>query len=128
MNDHPTPLELIQAANEELKRELLPNARPDQLYTLRMIANALGIAARELTTQDKDQAEETHGLNLLYDSNTPFDDLAQRNQQLAHDIRHGAFESNIARQEQLQQHLVSTARRKLAAAYPKSLKDLKIIK
>ena len=128
MNDHPTPLELIQAAADELARELLPTARPDQLYTLRMIANALGIAARELTTQDKDQAEETHGLNLLYDSNTPFDDLAQRNQQLAHDIRHGAFESNIARQGQLQQHLVSTARRKLAAAYPKSLKDLKIIK
>ena len=46
MNDHPTPLELIQAANEELKRELLPNARPDQLYTLRMIANALGKIGR----------------------------------------------------------------------------------
>ena len=124
MNDHPTPLELIQAAGDELARELLPKARPDQLYTLRMIANALGIAARELTTQDKDQAEEARGLNLLYDSNTPLDDLAQRNQQLAHDIRHGAFESNIARHGQLRQHLVSTTHRKLAAAYPKSLKSL----
>ena len=64
MNDQPTALELIQAAGDELARELLPTARPDQLYTLRMIANALGIAARELAAHDKDSVDETRGLNL----------------------------------------------------------------
>ena len=65
MTDHPNALELIQAANDELARVLLPNARPDQLYTLRMIANALGIAARELAAHDSDTTTETRGLNLL---------------------------------------------------------------
>ena len=123
MNDHPTPLELIQAANDELGRTLLPDARPDQRYAMRMIANALGIAARELTAHDKDSIDETRGLNLLYvhDSQTQFDDLAARNRLLARDIRSGNFETDIARHAQLRQHLVSTARQKLAAAYPKAL-------
>lgn len=122
MNDHPTPLELIQAANEELKRELLPNARPEQLYTLRMIANALGIAARELAVQDADAVEETRGLNLLYNDHGAFADIASRNRKLALDIRHGAFESDAAEQGQLRRHLTLSARRKLAAAHPKSFK------
>ena len=127
MNDHPTPLELIQAAADELARELLPTARPEQLYTLRMIANALGIAARELAAHDKDSVDETRGLNLLYihNSDTQFDDLTARNRQLARDIRAGVFENDIARHAQLRQHLLSSARRKLAAAYPKGLETNK---
>ena len=123
MTDHPNALELIQAANDELARVLLPSARPDQLYTLRMIANALGIAARELATHDSDATTETRGLNLLYPDHAMSGDLVERNRQLAQDIRTGAFEGDIARHAQLRQHLVSAARRKLAAAYPKGLKD-----
>jgi hypothetical protein len=124
MNDHPNALELIQAANDELARTLLPLARPDQLYTLRMITNALGIAARELSAHERDASDETRGLALLYAGNKTekgFDSLDARNRQLARDIRTGAFESDITRHAQLRQHLVSTARRKLAAAYPKGL-------
>lgn len=123
MNDHPNALELIQAARDELARELLPQARPDQLYTLRMIANALGIAARELAAQDTDANAETRGLNLLYTDHAHFDDLPARNRQLARDIRNGTFEADTARHAQMRQHLVVTARRKLAAAYPKGLEE-----
>ncbi len=121
MNDHPTPLELIRIANQTLIDAVLPGAKPEQLYPLRMIANALGIAARELDAHDKNAADETRGLNLLYNDNTNFADLQVRNRQFAGDIRRGAFETDLAQQAQLRQHLIVTARRKLAAAYPKGL-------
>lgn len=124
MNDRPTPLELIQIANDTLAREVLPDAKPEQLYNLRMIANALGIAARELAAHDKDIADETRGLNLLYNDNKNFDDIKARNKQFAQDIRRGRFETDIAQQAQLRQHLIIIARRKLAAAYPKGLQAI----
>ncbi len=123
MNDHPTPLELIHIANATLAAEVLPGARPDQLYPLRMIVNALGIAARELEAHDKDIADETRGLNLLYNDNKNLDAIGVRNRRFARDIRHGVFESDIAREAQLRQHLIVVARRKLAAAYPKGLQS-----
>lgn len=121
MNDRPTPLELIRIANDTLARDVLPDARPEQLYPLRMIANALGIAARELETHDKNTADETRGLNLIYNDQKNFDDLKARNRQFAADLRRGAFEANRAQEAQVRQHLVVIARRKLAAAYPKGL-------
>lgn len=123
MNDQPTPLELIRIANQTLQSDVLPGAKPEQLYPLRMIANALGIAARELEAHDRDAADETRGLNLLYNDSRNFDDLHTRNRQFARDIRSGAFEADLARQAQVRQHLVLTARRKLAAAYPKGLQS-----
>jgi Domain of unknown function (DUF6285) len=129
MNDRPTPLELIRIANDTLTTQVLPGAQPQQLYALRMIASALGIAARELAAHDKDATDETRGLNLLRnDSDNDGDsgskipgDLVTRNRQLARDIRAGMFEDGGAREAQLRQHLIVTARRKLAAAYPKGL-------
>ena len=127
MNDRPTPLELIQIANDTLAREVLPGAKPEQLYPLRMIANALSIAARELAGHDQDAADDRRGLNLLYNTSKNddmlFHDDKARNRQFAQDIRGGAFENNIAREAQLRQHLVITARRKLAAAYPKGVQS-----
>ncbi len=123
MNDRPTPLELIRIANQTLQTEVLPGAKPEQLYLLRMIANALGIAARELEAHDRDAADETRGLNLLYNDAKNFDELNVRNRRFAKDIRCGTFEAGNAQEAQLRQHLVVTARRKLAAAYPKGLPE-----
>jgi hypothetical protein len=123
MNDRPTPLELIRIANQTLQTEVLPGAKPEQLYPLRMIANALGIAARELEAHDRDAADETRGLNLLYNDAKNFDELNVRNRRFAKDIRCGTFEAGNAQEAQLRQHLVVTARRKLAAAYPKGLPE-----
>ena len=125
MNDRPTPLELIRIAHETLTSDILPGAQPEQLYPLRMIANALGIATRELEAHDQDAANETRGLNLLYNETQNFDNLGTRNRRLALDIRCGTFENGAAQKAQLRQHLVVTARRKLAAAYPKGLQDNK---
>jgi hypothetical protein len=123
MNDHPTPMELIRIANQTLQSDVLPGAKPEHIYPLRMIANALGIAARELEAHDKDVTDETRGLNLLYNDHKNFDDLAVRNRRFASDIRSGTFEGGAAQEAQLRQHLVLIARRKLAAAYPKGLQS-----
>jgi hypothetical protein len=121
MNDHPDALELIRIANHTLANEVLPDAKPEHVYALRMIANALGIAARELQSQTANAAAETRGLNLLYSETREPSELHTRNRQFALDIRRGAFESSSAQAAELRQHLVTTARAKLAAAYPKGV-------
>jgi hypothetical protein len=121
MNDHPDALELIRIAYQTLAQDILPDALPEQRYTLRMIANALGIAARELEARDADTTMETRGLDTLYGETNNAEDLHQRNRQLSRDIRRGVFESYSAQPEKLRQHLIATARAKLAAAYPKAL-------
>lgn len=121
MNDRPNALELIHIANATLASDILPDAKPEQLYQLRMIANALGIAARELAAHDLNVEQETHGLNALYGDTKPPDALPARNRRLALDIRRGQFESSDAQASALRRHLLATARAKLAAAYPKGL-------
>ena len=121
MNDHPNALELIRIAHQTLASDVLPNAKPEHLYALRMIANALGIAIRELESHDANAASETSGLNALYRETKDTEDLHARNRQFAQDIRSGAFESSGAQEADLRQHLVATARAKLVVAYPKAL-------
>ncbi len=123
MNDRPNALELIRIADQTLAQEILPGAQPEQRYTLRMIANALGIAARELESHDKNTGEEMRGLNLLYNEAQNAAALHACNRQLALDIRHGKFESNTDQEARLRLHLLTTARAKLAAAYPKGLQE-----
>ena len=125
MNDHPNALELIRIANQTLQSAVLPDAKPEHVYPLRMIANALGIAARELEAHDSDTASETQGLDALYGNPLNASDLHNRNRQFASDIRHGKFEHDAAQAAQLKQHLIATARAKLSAAYPKGLPENK---
>jgi len=121
MNDRPDALELLRIANHTLTQEILPGAKPDQLYTLRMIANALGIAARELESRDVDIASESHSLAALYENTAQTGTLRQLNQALARDIRAGKFEQSAGQEAQLRQHLIKAARAKLAITYPKGL-------
>ncbi len=125
MNDRPTALELICIANETLTRSVLPDASPEQQFALRMIASALGIAGRELETHAKNDGDEMQRFNTLYAAiGGPAiggHDLQSRNRKLALDIRHGLFENNPEQQAQLRQHLLVTARAKLAVSYPKGL-------
>ncbi len=121
MNDRPDAAELISIARQTLLSEVLPDAKSEHLYALRMIANALGIAARELEAQEADIAVETQGLDAFYGDARNSGDLQARNRQLARDIRRGAFEQSNAQETELRRHLTATARAKLAAAYPKGL-------
>jgi hypothetical protein len=121
MNDHPDALELLRIANHALMHEVLPDARPEQRYTLRMIGNALGIAMRELESHGTDAEIEMRGLSALYEGKTCAGTPLQRNQQFSRDIRAGGFEKSTEQETQLRQHLIAVARAKLAVAYPKGL-------
>lgn len=70
---------LIALAAETLKSEIVPGLAPEQRYAAAMIANALDIARREITTADESPLWEL--LDQAYDDGdgTP--------QQLAMDIR-----------------------------------------
>ncbi len=125
MNDHPNALELVRIAHQTLAQDVLPSAKPEHIYALRMIANALGIAARELESHDANTASEVRSLDALYGETQNTLDLHSRNRQFAQDIRRGAFETRSAAVATLRQHLLATARAKLAAAYPKGLSALK---
>lgn len=72
---------LIALATETLKAEIVPTLAPEQRYAAAMIANALDIARREITTAD--EAPLWAILDQVYDDGdgTP--------QQLATDIRAG---------------------------------------
>jgi hypothetical protein len=123
MNGHPNALELLRIANHTLTQEILPDAKPEQLYTLRMIANALGITARELESRDADMASESRSLAALYENTAQTESLQQLNQALARDIRGGKFEQSAEQEMQLRQHLLSVARAKLAITYPRALSE-----
>jgi hypothetical protein len=124
MNDRPDALELLRVVNHTLAQEILPTATAEQLYTLRMIANALGIATRELEAQDVDTASEAQGLGRLYGETRDINGLSMHNRQFAADIRSGRFEADGKQESDVRQHLLAVARAKLAAAYPKGLASL----
>jgi hypothetical protein len=124
MNDRPDALELLRAVNHTLAQEILPTATAEQLYTLRMIANALGIAIRELEAQDVDAASEAQGLGRLYGETREINGLSMNNRQFAADIRSGRFEADGKQESDVRQHLLAVARAKLAAAYPKGLASM----
>ncbi|MEJ2027964.1 MAG: DUF6285 domain-containing protein, partial [Limibacillus sp.] len=48
MNDRPNALELLEEAQRLLKEELAPSLQGKQRFHALMVANALGIAGREL--------------------------------------------------------------------------------
>ena len=121
MNDRPDALELLRIANQTLTEEILPDAKPQQLYTLRMIANALGIAARELESRARDDAAEARGIAAFYGAQDLPAELPALNRRFAQAIRAGRLEQSAAQEAQLRQHLLASARAKLAVSYPKGL-------
>ena len=76
-----TPETLIALAAETLKAEIVPGLSPEKRYAAAMIANALDIARREITTTDEGP------LWAILD--TAYDDGDGTPVQLATDIRAG---------------------------------------
>ena len=61
-HDRPGPAELIEAAREFLEQELLPTLDDQRLRFRALVAvNALGIAARELASEEPGLSEEELG-------------------------------------------------------------------
>lgn len=126
MNDRPTAEELLRAVERFLEAEAVPALEGPARFHARVAANVVAMVARELETEDAQQAEEWAGLaRLLDEAEAPLpreraarrEALAARNAALAERIREGGADAGSFRREVLA-HLRRTGDAKLAVSRP----------
>jgi len=100
MLEKPDAPDLLATAREVVLKELLPALPPEKGFAARMVANAIGIAARAM------QAEAT-----------PERDLAA----LAREIREGAHDPGSATHAEVAAFLRDYARRRAEVSAPRAL-------
>lgn len=91
MRERPDGAELLAIAREVLRKELLPLLPKDKAYDALMIANAMGIAERQLQQGDVPQQKEKAELAALLDTQA---ELAELNREFAARIRRGEFDDS----------------------------------
>lgn len=127
MRDRPFGADLIAAARQTLLDDVLPHLPGEKRLAGLMIANALGIAAREAKAGERPLREAVSALAALYgaqgsprgeDAEAHFRDLAM---QVVRDLRAGGMAPERA--ARLHAILVAFARARVAEANPKYLAD-----
>lgn len=126
--DRPDGAALLAEARRVLLEMLLPLLPADRRLDALMIANAMGIAGRELEGADRAPREALARLCALYGETPPAppdgglrDSLAALERRLAADLRAGAFDSG-AKRDALRAHLRATTAARLTVSNPKLLK------
>src|SRR6218665_2737563 len=107
MRERPDGADLLAIAREVLRKELLPLLPKDKAYEALMIANAMGIAERQLQQGDVPQQEEKSGLAVLLASQA---ELAKLNREFSTRIRRGDFDDNASAQALLWEATVQRVR------------------
>ncbi|MFQ5993816.1 MAG: DUF6285 domain-containing protein [Acidiferrobacterales bacterium] len=126
MPDRPVGAELLVVARETLLKELLPEITDECRYSALMVANAIGIAARE-AKDGKAVAElelqmftELYGASCVGTNKTTARQLAALEARLARDIRAGRFDGKTG--ERLREMLFAHVQARLRISNPKYLK------
>lgn len=127
--DRPEGQLLLDIARRVLLEELVPLLPEEKRLDGLMVANAMGIAAREQEAGGAPLRAALGRLVAIYGEQVPAalsdaeasDMLARLNRRLAGDIRAGAFDSG-AKRDALLAHLEATTRARVAIANPKVLK------
>jgi len=122
--EQPDALELIDVARETLLEQVLPELEGDARYRALMIANALGIAHRELASGDAAAPAELDSLRGLYEleagAGEPRDEaLARLEARLARDLRRGVLDGGP--QYAVRRWLRARIESRLAISNPKLL-------
>jgi hypothetical protein len=123
MQDRPTAIELLKAAQEFCERDLQPALTGRVRFHARVLQNVLGIIERELAGEEEALNNEWERLRhiLHKDDTIPAmgsalaDQVKRWNTELAAGIRAGAFD---ARSDDLIDDLSATVAEKLAIANP----------
>lgn len=126
MRNRPRAEHLLQSARELLLRELFHALPAEHRYAARMIANTMGIAARELAAGDEPLEGELARLCELLDQSPPAvsgrpvleRETEARNRELVRRIRAGDYD---AAPRALHDHLLATTIDKLRESNPKYL-------
>ncbi|WP_157264839.1 DUF6285 domain-containing protein [Azohydromonas aeria] len=136
MRDHPDGAELLQAARALLRDAVLPALPAEQRHNALMIANALGIAERQLRAGDAPALAEWRSLRSLLGIGLDGDDedpcappaadeleatLAGLNRVLVQRIRAGEADPGQPLHAGLMHHLESVALQRVAESNPKAL-------
>lgn len=117
MRERPDGAELLATARELLRQELLPLLPKDKAYQALMIANAMGIAERQLQAGSVPQAKEQAELVALLGQEGELPVLTRA---FAQGIRRGEFDHNAEAQQLLWQSVLQRVREstpKVLAAY-----------
>lgn len=114
MTDRPHAPELLQAVAQFLRERVLPATEGALAYQVRVAANALAIAQREVEQGDNAQAREAAGLRTLLGADTPAE-LEAANRLLCERIAAGAMDLATPG---LLAHLQTTTAAKLAIDQP----------
>src|SRR5262245_21157120 len=133
MNDRPTAAELIAAARQFLEAELLPTLADQRLRFQAWVAgNGLGVAERELLTEEEHLREEWQRLTEAGSVSGPAPErlaalrqaVREGNEHLCEQIRRGAFDDpprfhDVCRRQR------QTVERKLEVANPRYLSSFR---
>jgi hypothetical protein len=129
MGERPTAVELLEAVCATLAEEVLPQVPHELRYSLRMAANAIGIALRDLVGGEEADRQEAASAAALYgetmteEAGASAAELVQRlNRRLAGEIRAGRFDPPD-REAALRRHLMRAASARTAIGNPKALKE-----
>jgi len=114
MQDRPDPVELLEAVATFLREHVAASTEGRVSFHARVAANMLDIVRREIELGPQSQARELQGLRALLGADAPAG-LAQANRLLCERIAAGLLD---AAAPELHQHLLQTARDKLAIDQP----------
>jgi hypothetical protein len=128
MSERPNGAELLAVARQVLRDRLLPRLPAECRYDALMVANAIGIAAREAEAGDAPLRAELAGIAALYgepvaratNREALTDAVDAGNRRLARDIRAGAFDG---REGALRRHFRRVLADQLAVSNPKVLEQ-----
>lgn len=130
MREPPTGDQLLEAALGLLRDEVLPALPTDKRRAALMIANAMGIAMRQLRNGDAAEQQELAALERILlaqpgpDANPVPSDAQDRlldlNRRLCLAIRQGQADS-VETNDSVREHLLRVARHRVAESNPKYL-------
>jgi hypothetical protein len=123
MQDRPTAVELLRAAQEFCEKDLLTNLTGRVRFHARVLQNVLAILERELLGEEDAVAKEWERLGSLLGSSEErpgtFEgmrqDVSDRNAELARKIRAGKFDDRF---DEVLGSLYETVKEKLEIANP----------
>lgn len=107
MREQPDGAALLAMARDVLRKELLPLLPKERAYEALMIANAMGIAERQLQQGEAAGREEMQALHALLQQDG---DALALNRVLAKKVRAGAMDDNAEAQRLLWRGVVQRVR------------------
>jgi hypothetical protein len=126
MRNNPDAAGLLHVARETLLNDLLDLLPVERRYAIRMVANALAIAARETEAGEDNLVKELRLLSELYGEDVVqaaganlHERIAMMNKRFARDIRDGIFDGACA--QGVQALLMDQVRARLRISNPSYL-------